>query len=297
MSPSDAFEQGLRKACKSGDLISTQSLLDQFRRHLSPQPLSSSHLRQPLSIAIDAGQPTIVSYLLDQGASIDFSDITGAAEAGALSIPIFETFLAHGWDINLPTGRYSRPLKHVIDNEELVAWFLDHGADPNAPKSHIYDPMPHILDVAAVNASPAVFALLIARGAKIEDSDPLHSAAGEWEDVPGRVEMMNYLINKVELGVNEIEKTSKVPPSRQMGRGTPLHGAVWTGSKERVELLLKNGADPEIRNSLGETVLEWAERWELDEMVDFLKNWGKNQDHNPATALAGLTLNNPSRLG
>ncbi|KAL8945980.1 MAG: hypothetical protein Q9222_007560, partial [Ikaeria aurantiellina] len=175
-SPED-LEPSLRHACASGNLPLTTSLLSQLP--------STTSLLFPLSSAIVAGQVPITSYLLTNGASLTPLHITQSSLPTARSILMFETFLSHNWDPNSPSDMGSPVLKHVIDDHELVAWLLAHGADANA--------VPNILDVAAAHASPATFALLVAHGAKIEDSDPLISAAGECEnedEEDSRVEMM-----------------------------------------------------------------------------------------------------------
>ena len=48
------------------------------------------------------------------------------------------------------------------------------------------------------------------------------------------------------------------PPSRRIGRGTPLHAAVHTQQTDRINLLVQRGANLEIRNTLGQTPLEYA---------------------------------------
>ena len=48
------------------------------------------------------------------------------------------------------------------------------------------------------------------------------------------------------------------PPSRRIGRGTPLHAAVGARELERIEFLLEKGADMEVRNTLCQTALEYA---------------------------------------
>ena len=48
------------------------------------------------------------------------------------------------------------------------------------------------------------------------------------------------------------------PPSRRIGRGTPLHAAVRTQQTDRINALVQSGANLEIRNTLGQTPLEYA---------------------------------------
>lgn len=256
-------EKELRKACADGDLESAKTTLQNMRRQLSPDTPIPRHLQMPLADAIAGGHTEIVTYLLSQGAQITSLDITQAVRPCSRSVAIFQTFLDHGWDINSPTGTHATALKYVVDSEELTRWFLGHGADPNVGSFSI-------LDVTAANSSPAVLDLLIAHGAKLEESDALHSAAGECEGVPGRVEMMRHLLDDLGADVNAIEKRG-VPAGRGLGRGTPLHSAAYAGRKERIVLLLDKGANRERKNTLGQTVVEFAVAQELEEVLELLK--------------------------
>ena len=142
--------------------------------------------------------------------------------------------------------------RHTIRNEELTRWFLSHGADPNAYGK----PGSTILDVVAANSSPTIFDLFIAHGARLDDSDALHSSAGEREKRPGRVEMVAHLLD-MGMDINAIGRRD-YPPSRRIGRGTPLHAAVGSRELDRIDFLLEKGADMEVRNTLGQTPLEYA---------------------------------------
>ena len=143
--------------------------------------------------------------------------------------------------------------RHVICDEKLVSWFLAHGADPNPYGAKAGTA---ILDVAAANATPTIFDLLISHGARLADSDALHSAAGEREKRIGRVEMMAHLLG-LGFDINAMGRR-EYPPSRRIGRGTPLHAAVPTQQTDRIEFLLQKGASLEIRNALDQTPLKYA---------------------------------------
>ncbi len=135
----------------------------------------------------------------------------------------------------------------------MVQWFLDHGADPTAGGG----PGSSMLDVAAANSSTDILDLLISYGAKLSESDALHSAAG-YVKVAGeeRVKMMEHLLN-LGMEINAIERR-KFPPGRKKGQGTPLHSAVYAQTTKRILLLLEKGADRKIVNTLGQTPLEYA---------------------------------------
>lgn len=110
----------------------------------------------------------------------------------------------------------------------------------------------------------------MAHGARLEDSDALHSAVGEREKRPGRVEMAAYLLD-LGMQINALGRR-EYPASRRIGRGTPLHAAVATQEIDRIEFLLRKGANMNVRNSLGQTPLEYtiAKRFAVSEA--FLRN-------------------------
>lgn len=143
--------------------------------------------------------------------------------------------------------------RHVVTNETLTRWFLAHGADVHA----VGKIGSTILDVAAANSSPFLFDLLVQHGARLEDSDALHSAAGAREKPEGRIEMMRHLLELNVFDANALERR-EYPPARRRGRGTPLHSGVAPQEVERLKLLLEHGADLQGKNTMGQTALEYA---------------------------------------
>ena len=117
---------------------------------------------------------------------------------------------------------------------------------------------------------PTIFDLLISYGARRADSDALHSAAGELEKRPGRVEMITHLLN-LGFDINAMGRRD-YPPSRRIGRGTPLHAAVDTQQTDRINLLVQGGANLKIRNMLGQTPLEYAVTKEFATSETVLRN-------------------------
>ena len=152
-----------------------------------------------------------------------------------------------------------------MSDEELTTWFLDHGADPNA----FGKPGATILDVAAAGATPAVFDLLLKHQARLEDCDGLHSAAGELGGTPGRVTMMALLLDKG-MDINALSKT-EYPSTRGRGRETPLHAAVTSQQRDRIEFLIKRGADRSVKNTLGQTPWEYAVARGFDNSIKVLE--------------------------
>ncbi|KAG8526394.1 uncharacterized protein KY384_000388 [Bacidia gigantensis] len=245
----------LVEAVKRGDIHQCQIELNQWTAQSSTPFKPAKDLAPVLAAATSSKNTQMVSFLLHQGAPISSSDALFAlrGEDTEATIALLQTFLDHGWDINGKTDIGKNILVHVIANETLTRWFLAHGADVNA----IGKVGSTILDVAAANSSPAIFDLLVQHGARLEDSDALHSAAGARETKEGRVEMMKHLLDLGVFDVNALERR-EYPPSRRRGRGTPLHNAVLSEDVERLRLLLAYGTDLERENTMGETAEEFA---------------------------------------
>ena len=142
--------------------------------------------------------------------------------------------------------------RHRVRSEDLSSWFLSHGADPNACGK----PGSTLFDVVAASSNPEAFDVFIAHGARLEDSHALLSSTGERENRPGRVKKMAHLLD-LSMDINAIGRRG-YPPSRRIGRGTPLHTAVGARAIDRIEFLPERGGDMEVRNTLGQTPMEHA---------------------------------------
>ena len=284
MSDYTTADPELLTAAQRGDIGQVQTLVEQWRAKLSP--LTASHLRQPLVESLVANQARVVSYLLGQGAELD-SHIVTLASVEETSTDMFQVFLDHGWDINSITSNGAPRLKYVrlsqlgikgkfltltfsrdvVPFESLVRFFLANGANPNSCGPRRFS----ILDVAAASSTPEVFNLLLQHGANLDDSTALHAAAaGAGETTSGRIEMMAFLLDTVKMDINAIAKHGP-PAGRGLGRGTPLHSAAFVQKRETIEFLLARNADVDARNTLGQTALEFAGEWGLDESAETLR--------------------------
>lgn len=81
--------------------------------------------------------------------------------------------------------------------------------------------------------------------------------------------MMKYLLD-LGLDINALWRR-EYPPGRGMGRGTPLHAAVRSQERDRILLLLEKGANPEAKNTLGQTPMEFATAKGFGKSVEVLK--------------------------
>lgn len=219
----------------------------------------STQGRTPLMVAcLRPGGSETVGLLLKRGADVSIRDNRGDTALG----------LAAG------TG-----------DQKTVQMLLARGADPNAPtvrgESALY--------LATRSRSEAVIRLLVKRGAdvRLATTDapkvkhgtlgfvgitPLHRAAAF-----GPPEAVRDLL---QAGANR---------DAADGRGlTPLMFAVATDypNLRTVELLLRAGADVNMRDKTGETVLDWAEKFRHPGVLTLLKK---------ARAVSGVPYSRPVR--
>ena len=140
-----------------------------------------------------------------------------------------------------------------------------------APESNSGD----CLNQAASRSSITAFDLLLVRGAKLENSRPLHAAIESMNEDKERIPMMAHLLD---LGV-DINGTDYV---RRLA--TPLHHAVLARKIERASFLVKRGADPHIKNQYGTSALEMAR---INERMEFVELFSQGDESrrgaNPAT--------------
>ncbi|HBE67481.1 MAG TPA: ankryin [Planctomycetaceae bacterium] len=138
----------------------------------------------------------------------------------------------------------------AFDNLELVRFLLKHGADPNV---RVNDGYTCLLTASESDTedSITIVAELIQAGANIHTTGingftPLHMAAAR-----GHVEKARLLID-AGAGVN---RRKDIDASE-----TPLMEAAFTGQPSTVHLLLANGADPSMRDTVNNrTPLEIAQ--------------------------------------
>ena len=78
-------------ACATGDLPQIRILQEYWQS-------SATHATPGLRVAIEHEQLAALSYLLDNGVHVDPGSASAALRTG--SIPLLETLIAHGWDIN-----------------------------------------------------------------------------------------------------------------------------------------------------------------------------------------------------
>jgi ankyrin repeat protein len=201
-----------------------------------------------LMMASSCGHSKSVSMLIKNGADLDRKDALGstalhhAANSGRTEC--IEVLL--GIDkvlVNAANGKgvTALHLSCMNGHNKSVSMLIKNGADPALKDNDGLTSLHH----AANNGHKATLILLIKREATLDiDNDgntPLHHAAAN-----GRTDCIEALLGKDKVLVNCAN-----------GEGmTALHLACMYGRRESMSMLIKNGADPNLKNNSGVTALE-----------------------------------------
>lgn len=155
----------------------------------------------------------------------------------------------------------------AVEDANLTAWFLAHGADPNA--QCLLDITP--LSAAVLRGPLAVIKMLFDHGGSIEFGQLLHFAA--WRNLEDNLEVLFYILSKGPP-INDVMYQHRLDcywRRKAFGLGTALHYAAADGNLAVVQALLENVAHPLIKDSLGQTPLQRAEKYGHAEVVRLLR--------------------------
>lgn len=155
----------------------------------------------------------------------------------------------------------------LLDDENLLRWFLARGANPDAECG--FDCTP--LSIAVSRASFPIIKFLFDSGGTVQHGQLLHYAVKR--EASDRLEVINFLLNKG-IFINHImyqNRWNDYYQQRAFGLGTALHRAAEMGNLDVVELLLRRGADPLIRDARGKLAVERAEYNEHIKVAELLR--------------------------
>lgn len=174
----------------------------------------------------------------------------------------------------------------VVSDFDLTLWFLDRGADPNASCDLDMTPLSVAVEIAPMN----VIELLFRRGGSVSSGQLLHHAV--WRDAPDHEGVFQMILD-MHPPINNImyQDLHCYYLQRAFGLGTPLHGAVTNGDVRIAKLLLDHGANPLIRDSRGETVLDRTARLQPEVRQAMIELLGPYE----ATAIAPLVQSTDGR--
>jgi ankyrin repeat protein len=221
-------------------------------------------------------EPAKVGLLLDRGADVNISARSGrtALIVAAFTNPSAEVvrlLLRKGAKVGVMDQRHVTPMNAATfgNDTETVRLLLEAGADINTPDTFIgLTPLMN----AAGNRNVAAVKLLLAKGAGV-------NAVSKTEGLPkiqtGTVEFGGWtpLLMASAFGPPEAVKLLLDAGARldaQDYRGfTPLMLAIGTDRYDlrTVNLLLGHGADLRPKNHMGETALDWANKFGDPEVI------------------------------
>lgn len=245
--------------------------------------------RRGRTLLHQACYPDYISVLLDKNAPKYEQDKDGETPLFfALEHCLPESvgvYFKHGFDVK-STGVKGKTvtlaaLNNAYFRHEMLAFVIEQGADvtqqDSLGRSAIHQAAAH---------SPQILDLVIQQGGDINartktNATPLHVAASInitkliRNDYQNQRDLNNetyaYLLDKAGIEVN---------PKDAKGC-TPLHRAVNSGSREKIQLLLEHGADVNAREERGHTAMDMAVLLKDKPMIDLFKQAGATSDIDP----------------
>ncbi len=285
----------LTSAIHSGKPEAVKALLDRDVS-VEPSPIAAGPRQSALSVystplitAAAMHDLPICRLLVERGAKVNpvLDPATGGttplmAAANATNGDIVQFLIEHGADVHAQNTRGETPLMLACDSPAATQVLLAHGVEVNARDHQGNTALMHtqssevmrLLLKAGANAgggtqdtmliarasTPEMVALLIARGAKVDERDS-----------QGQTALMRTSYNNVVAALLEHGADAN---ARDYHGQTPLHHAVTRMAPERISLLAAHGANANAADSSGVTPLTIAKQQHFPAMVDALVKAG-----------------------
>ena len=207
--------------------------------------------------------------LLNSGADVNAKSVTLErtplliAAGYPDSVEALRLLIAYGADIHAEDGTGANALTRASQSadSEVVRFLVESGIDPNDPPAAVRYQRHHLPTIE----------YLISEGLKINENALV--GAVTWQE-PERID------HWIEMGANVNARTAP-----EYGR-TPLSMAASSelASPETLEVLLQNGADPNVETTEGERPLDWAFYRSDQERIDVLERHGATRGDGPRQA-------------
>jgi ankyrin repeat protein len=237
--------------------------------------------------AAAAGDLARVKALLEKNPQLlDARDETGRTPlhwaCRGVHIEVVGFLVEGGADVNAQDDSAVTPLHSVASrgHVEAATVLIGKGARLDAKMYDLTTP----LHLAAQKGRSEVAALLLEKGAPIDARDALEGTPLLAAALEGKSAVVELLANRI------LAENPAVLNCVDYDGWTALHGAANTGRAAVVKLLVLKGADINIRNTVGQTAYNLAEKGGFKEIADFLTQKGADQSPEKLPKLTGPYL-------
>lgn len=237
----DERQQAIFKAIAEGSTEEVEQALQADPRLVN---LEYEYGGKPLFWAAFSGRDRIIELLLKRGAKVDERGIQAATPLYEASYrghaSTVKLLLEHKADVEAVNENGHSPLYAAVSrgHEEAVNALLDGGADPNGPQAKLGRA------TAPRGASPLMLAVRSATArlkAKAEDTEAGVAEAEVAEAKERREKFRRIAAVLIAHPKAELDRLDQ-------GVHAPLHVTAKAGDVELTRLLLKHGADPNVRD-------------------------------------------------
>jgi len=220
-------------------------------------------ITQELSNAVIANDFDRVKFLVSKGADVNKADSQGWTPLQSAARQRHDKMIALlielGADVNAgePTPLVAAVMRDHVPSVKVL---LDHGADVEKPGEDGYRPLPLAIAEDKYESAKA----LMEAGAKVDEPSgddgltPLMIAAGQTSAAEGAM-FVPGSTRPTDIAQGLIERGADVNAQSKSGV-TALMIAAAHNNPPMIGILIDAGADPSLKNSLGQTAADVAER-------------------------------------